>query len=299
MEPITHILTGVTIGNLGFKQKRTAIAVAVFCSIFPDLDYFVMFWGGDMVLKYHRGITHGFFALSLVPLLIAFFLGRKKGFGLYFLVSFLAYGFHISLDLLTPYGTRLLLPLTKQSYSFDVASYVDPIIITILILGLLFSYFVNKRGAAFAYASLLLVSLYLGGRFYLHDRATIMLKNNLDTYVGNVYPVPNGFLRWWFVAKGKEDIKTGFVDLFTKRIYLQEVYPITEESPEINKSREARAVRNLLEVGRFPMPSETKENGYTVVKWRELAYAYLPGDHFVAFAKIALDGRIIDSHFKF
>ena len=82
MDPVTHALTGAAIKQLGFKRKAT-LAVLLISSLAPDLDYITRFWGADVFLRYHRGITHGVAALVVVPIIIAVAFGYKKGFFYY------------------------------------------------------------------------------------------------------------------------------------------------------------------------------------------------------------------------
>jgi len=111
MDPLTHALSGAVIHQLGFKRKA-ALFVLIFSAIAPDLDYITRFWGADIFLRYHRGITHGVLALVLFPAIIAFIFRKKGGFFYYYYsISFIAYGTHLLMDLTNQYGTRILSPL--------------------------------------------------------------------------------------------------------------------------------------------------------------------------------------------
>ena len=93
-------------------SKKGAFWVLLISSVAPDIDYITRFWGVDVFLRYHRGITHGILALFLVPLIIAVIAGFRKGFFYYYFLSFLAYGIHIFMDLTNQYGTAFFRLLT-------------------------------------------------------------------------------------------------------------------------------------------------------------------------------------------
>ncbi|MDI6889552.1 MAG: metal-dependent hydrolase [Thermodesulfovibrionales bacterium] len=133
MDPITHSLAGVTISNLGFKQKA-ATWVLLLSSIAPDFDYITRFWGMDMFLRYHRGITHGILALFVIPIIIGLIFGHRKGFFYYYFIAFLGYAAHLFMDLTNQYGTRILSPLDWQQYSLDLTFIIDPYITIGLLL---------------------------------------------------------------------------------------------------------------------------------------------------------------------
>ena len=157
----------------------------------------------------------------------------------------------------------------------------------------------NKhRAAAIAFLTVFLVFAYAGGRYYLHGRTTEFLRERLDMNTYKICPLPNDFLRWWFIAKSGDEIKVGFADLFTQRICVQETYSNKKRTPLIEKSKETRAVKNFLYFARYPYPDVIKENDRTTVIWRELAYSFRLGDHFVAKVIFDKDGRVMDSYVK-
>ncbi|MBI4823699.1 MAG: metal-dependent hydrolase [Nitrospirae bacterium] len=298
MDPITHALTGITIKNLGFK-KKSAFGVLLFTSIAPDLDYISRLWGTDIFLRYHRGITHGIPAMIAVSILIALIFGLRKGFFYYFFLSLLGYGTHIFLDLTNQYGTRILMPFDDMQYSFDLTFIIDPYISIGLLITTIACRINKKRAQAVAGIAILLIGVYIFGRYYLHEKTEDFLRTRLSDSVCKLCPLPNDFLRWWFVAKSNDGIQVGFADLFTKRICIQETYPSQADEPAIERSKDDKVVRSFLYFAKYPYAEVKKQNGKTVVTWKELSFSFIYGEHFVAKVFMDENGKVLSSYFKF
>jgi inner membrane protein len=298
MDPVTHALTGAAINQLGFKRKAS-LAVLLISSLAPDLDYVTRFWGADVFLRYHRGITHGVAALFVVPIIIAIIFGHKNGFFYYFFISLLGYGTHLFMDLTTQYGTRIMSPLDWEPYSLDLTFIIDPYIILGLLACVILGWRNKKRAPVIAAVTLALMVSYFGLRHYLHDEARDFLKTKLDANTYKMCPLPNDFLRWWFVARSGDEFMIGFADLFTQRVCVQDRYKINPGDPFIKRSEELSAVKNFLYFARYPFAEVRKEGDRTVVIWRELSFSFRAGDHFVT--KVVFDkyGRVLSSGFSF
>jgi inner membrane protein len=170
-------------------------------------------------------------------------------------------------------------------------------------IGLLLSVILGKvnkhRSAVIAICAVLLFAGYIGGRAYLQKEVKQFLKTKMDANIYKVYPLPNDFLRWWFITKSGNEIDTGFVDLFTKRVYIQDKYRMDNNDHAILESRKNRVVQNFLYFARYPYAEVKRENSKTIVIWKELAYSFMAGESF--FAKVVIDknGKVIESYFKF
>jgi inner membrane protein len=298
MDPITHGLAGTTIYNLGFKRKA-AFWVLLLSSIAPDFDFITRLWGADVFLRYHRGISHGILALFVVPIIIGIIFGYRKGFFYYTFLAFIGYSIHLFMDLTNQYGTRILSPLDWYQYSLDLVFIFDPYITLGLLLSVILCKFYKKKAVTIALATVFLFVAYTGSRNYLHDKTKEFLRERMDANTYMVCPLPNDFLRWWFIAKSGDEIKVGFADLFTQRICMQETYTLNDRDPFINLSKKTRVVNNFLYFARYPYAEVNRNAENITVIWRELSYSFLPGDHFVAEVIFGSDGKVINSYFKF
>jgi len=297
MDPVSHALTGLAIKQLGFKQKA-ALAALLAGSLAPDLDYITRFWGTDVFLRYHRGITHGILALIIVPLIIGIILGYKKGFFYCYSLALLGYGTHLFMDLTTQYGTRILSPLDWEPYALDLVYIIDPYISLGLLLCVIMGWRMKKRASLIAAITLISLLGYFGGRYYLQKTTKEFLRSHLDANTYTMCPLPNDFLRWWFVARSGDECMAGFADLFTQRVCVQERYKPVHD-PLIERSREDKVVKNFLYFARYPHADLRKEGDRTIVIWRELSYSFRAGDHFVAKVVFDRKGNLLSSGFQF
>jgi inner membrane protein len=300
MEPVTHILSGAVTAKLGFK-RRYAFGILVFVSVAPDLDYLTRFWGVDVFLRYHRGISHGVLALTLVPFLVALLFGLRKGFLYYYFTAFVGYALHLALDLVNQYGTRVLSPLDWSQFSYNLVAIVDPYILSMFLVGLLVARR-SRRPALIALVTFMLVFSYIGLRAYLYDRTMGYLQRNLTANKYTLCPLPNDFLRWWFIAETKEEVLSGFADLFTQRVHVDRRYPkyVPGQDPVVEASKKSRVVKNFLYFAKYPYPEVSQEGGRRLVLWKELSYSYLPGRRFTATVEMSPDGKGLQkAYFRF
>lgn len=298
MDPVTHALAGATIKQLGFK-KKAALAVLVISSLAPDIDYITRFWGMDIFLRYHRGLTHGILALFVIPALIGLMPGLRKNFFYYTGISFLGYGLHLLMDLTNQYGTRILSPLDWEQYSLDATFIIEPYITIGLIIAVVMGRLNRKRASLIAAVALLLLFVFVGSKLVLHNKALDFLKARLDANTYKMSPLPNDFLRWWFVVRSGDEFIVGFVDLFSERVCIHERYRQDSSNLLIKKSIEERAVKNFLYFAKYPYASVRTEGENSVVVWRELAYSFRAGEHFVTKVVYDKNGRALKSEFRF
>lgn len=280
MDPVTHTLSGFVVGKTISKNK-TIIAIILISSLIPDIDIVLRLHSRELFLMYHRGITHGIGALFLFPLLPAIIFRKKLGFLKVYAFSFIAYGLHLFLDLTNQYGTKILSPFDWNSYNLSLTFIIDPYVLLPLLVVVLLSLKFKKQAKFLYILSMVFIALYIGTKVYLKAEARDFLKQKIEAHQYRVYPLPNDFLRWWFVAKHSDEYITGFVDLFTKRVYIDEKYRIKND-PAIIKSKEAEAVKALLSLAKHPVAELKQEGDVIVVIWKELSYGFLPNNRFTA-----------------
>lgn len=279
MDPVTHGLSGALLSQLGFRQK-TALAVLIISAMAPDLDYIAGFWGTDALLHYHRGITHSILALFLFPVIMGVAFLSRGGFLYNFGLSFLGYASHLGLDLTNQYGTRLLSPFTETAYALDITFIIDPLLILLFSAALIGCWKIRSRTVIIACCTLLILCGYLGVRYYLQGQARQLTKQEIDANSYKVYPVPNGLFRWWFVAKTDDDVTTGIADIFMQKVLIYKKRPRNMNHPSVEATRTNYIVNTFLNFSRQPHAEVMLNKNGTLVIWRELSYAYLPGDRF-------------------
>ncbi len=148
MEPITHFLTGACLGRAGFNRKAAYATLAMtLAAEAPDLDILWGLRGPVAGFQHHRGITHTFLGAPFVALVVTgavwlFHRFRRKPPAIsprwfrlwcFALIAVLS---HIGLDYTNNYGIRPFFPFDPRWYSGDIVFIFDPILFSMLLLGL-------------------------------------------------------------------------------------------------------------------------------------------------------------------
>jgi inner membrane protein len=195
MDPLTHSLFGLVLGQTGLKRwTRSAAWVAVVASSAPDLDSIFEPFNDVRHLVWHRHFTH---SLLFVPLVAAVSVGIVK----YVLrrpvdvkgamgLAMACTAGHLLCDTMTYRGMKLLLPLTNTEWGLQSQGLVDPVMLALLGLALGIPFLSNlvsgeigaKQGSGRATALLFLVLV--GGWWY--TRYTIR-GTALEELRGRVY----------------------------------------------------------------------------------------------------------------
>lgn len=280
MDPVTHTLSGFVIGKTLTKNKILVITFLIF-SLLPDMDILFRIHSAELFLYYHRGITHGILALFLLPLIPAFIFMRKIGFLKTFCFAFLGYGIHLLLDLTNQYGIKILSPFDWNSYNLSLTFIVDPYVFFPLLIVVILSIKFKKQAKIFYIISIVFITVYIGVKAYCKVEAKEFLQQKIEAHQYRLYPLPNDFLRWWFVAKFSDEYITGYVDLFGKRVYTESRYKIKDDEL-ILKSKESKSVKTLVSLAKHPATEIKREGDMILVIWRDLSYGFLPNDRFTA-----------------
>ncbi|MCX7822879.1 MAG: metal-dependent hydrolase [Syntrophobacterales bacterium] len=174
MDYITHIVTGATGYRLITSRslhevdhiqdnKITLISGGLFflASILPDCDNISRLWGMEAYIVHHRGITHSIpFSLVASAILATLFLRKLlslSSFAVAFSAATLGMIFHIYMDLITSYGTQVLLPFTDRRFSLDWVFIVDPIYTLVIVSIFALSSILLKKTSKTTYLSWIFV----------------------------------------------------------------------------------------------------------------------------------------------
>jgi inner membrane protein len=151
MDIVTHTLVGAALGEAGLKkQSGLAMAALLIGANLPDVDVFY-----EVLAKawtFHRGLTHSVPAILVLALILTGALvvfdrlrstrrAAKPGRApvrpkQLFLISAIAVLSHLVLDLLTPYGVRLLMPFSERWFYGDALWAFDPWVFIALVAGI-------------------------------------------------------------------------------------------------------------------------------------------------------------------
>ena len=145
MDPLTHTLLGSQLAASGLGRSSALATTTLLLAVnLPDIDFVTYFIDADLALEHRRGITHGIFAMVLMPLALTLGMwlvdwlrrrfknleGRTDGPpfrpAAVLVLATLGVLSHPLLDWLNTYGVRLLAPRKDQWFYGDTLFIVDP-----------------------------------------------------------------------------------------------------------------------------------------------------------------------------
>lgn len=226
MDSLSQITLGavVTVAVMG---RRTAIWKAALVGgvvgTVPDLDAFINY--GDPILNMvrHRAESHSLLYLTLLAPLFGWGVSRLLRepalWRRWTLALWLAFFTHPLLDVMTVYGTRLLIPFTEHPYGVGSIFIIDPLYTLPLIIGLVAALsFKSWRGLKWNYVGLGLSTLYLGwgvaAQSYVTHVAQASLKaSGIQAERLLVNPTAFNSVLWRLVAMTPDYYYEGFRSL--------------------------------------------------------------------------------------
>ena len=125
MDFFTHLVVGALMYLLFMRDVTLDfLFIAIFFSVLPDLDIFLMPLKRILKSKYfeHRGGSHSYIIGIIVASIISglFFILRQRPFFIVWTIGSLFYGLHVSMDLLTTTRIPYLFPISRKERSFSV-----------------------------------------------------------------------------------------------------------------------------------------------------------------------------------
>lgn len=223
MENIAHALCGAAIADAAFEKRLSrpvALTTSVIAANFPDIDLALYpIAGADHYMMWHRGITHSLAAAAVVPIVLALVIWlvtrRRADFKALWLLATLGYLSHLAMDVITSWGTMLLLPFSDARFSTHWVFVADLFFWVILSLPWWLPRIVSIRRDVTARFSLGLLMGYVGLCAGMHALAVERTANaaeqlDLDAEI-SVYPGPFLPVYWNGVAATDELIYQGRV----------------------------------------------------------------------------------------
>ena len=320
MDNLTHTLTAVAISQTGLNRKtRFATLTLIVAANAPDLDIVAGLKSSIAYLHYHRGITHsilGIVCLAIILTGLMYLAGKsarpKPGLplkaGWLMLAALLGTTSHLLLDFTNQYGVRLFLPFSGRWYAWDIMFIFDPLLLSLLILGLGIPWVLRmvveevgggkaglKQGAVF---SLCAMAALWGLRSFAHQRALGILDSR--TYREQnpqrlgAFPSPGNPFAWTGVAETETSFNVLQVNLLDPESRREEprTFLKPEASPALEAAMNTRTGRVFMDFARFPWGNIEQSSEGFVVALRDLRfYRNLAGSRgFVA--EIELDQNL-------
>lgn len=143
MDFFTHLLVGIALGRLLFKDKNKQKAIAL-GSILPDFDI-LLAWIPSLIpqlyLFSHRGIIHSVITLLIVFPLVVVVLNKLSTYHRLqlfqdeiaikitlstYVIGVMGSYLHLFMDLLNPQGVVLFSPISEQRFTLSTMNFIEP-----------------------------------------------------------------------------------------------------------------------------------------------------------------------------
>ncbi len=322
MDNLTHTLIGYMLSKAGLQRLSPgATATLLIAANIPDIDVVTALAGSAAYLEHHRGITHGLAmapVVALLPLPLVWFFRRNnfRWLGAW-AASLIAVLSHLLLDWTNIYGIRLLAPFSGQWFRLDITSVVDPWIWVLLAACVLWPMLASlvageigarsQSGAGAAIFAFVVLTMYEGGRFVLHQRAI----DTLDAHLHNggvpvrvsAFPSSANPLRWTGLAELNNAYMMYSMNL-TRTFDPSEgrIYYKAGPTPETKAAKQTYPFQAFLAFSEFPLWRVTQvaePPGATEVEAIDLRFG-VPGEgRFSAQCIVDATGRVSDASFQF
>jgi inner membrane protein len=262
-------LSGAAFGEAGLKRRtRFGNATLMIAANLPDLD--VLVFATDMPsVAFRRGWTHGLIAQALLPIaLTAVMMAIGRAFPArggatplrarwLLVLGYVGVLSHVGLDLLNPYGLRILAPFDWRWFYGDTLFIIDPWLWLALGVGI---WLARRRGApAPARHALLISAVYIVVMVFAARAAREIVIDAWRDARGRepaalmVGPLPVTPFERQVVVDAGAYYETGtFQWLPTRVTFDAAVVPKNDSDPRVACAREAPHIRGFLVWSRFP-----------------------------------------------
>jgi inner membrane protein len=192
------------------------------CGTLPDLDVFIDHGDPISNMTLHRTESHSLFFLTLASPLVAWLASRihrgQGGFSRWWLAVWLALVTHPLLDLMTVYGTQLLLPFNDHPYGVGSVFVIDPLFTLPLVAGLAIAIARGARGLRWNRAALVFSTAYLAAgvlvQAHVRGLAAASLEHaGIESRQVLVTPTPFNIVLWRVLAMTEGGYAEGFHSL--------------------------------------------------------------------------------------
>ena len=294
MDPICHTLVGAALGSTGLERKtRFGRVTMIVGANLPDVDVISYGWGETAALAFRRGVTHGFPALLILPVLLAgamLLLGRRSkpgasipatDFKWLLALSAISVASHPTLDFLNVYGVRWFMPFDDTWFYGDTLYIVDPWMWAILATALLLARLFRNRESPRWFASpatlgLLVAFIYIcvmaaGNLFSRHLVKSEFSSAEIPRFM--VAPLPVNPFRRYVVIEGESAYRLGSVELLPRlRLRFEDHLVPKGESPASDRVSATEEGRAFLSWARFPFFETDQADGPSAVYMLDARY---------------------------
>jgi inner membrane protein len=306
MDTVSHTLIGLTLSRLDSARELGPVAAVTLTasSLLPDIDVVSRAFGSTSYLRHHRGITHGLAVLPLEAaalsglLVAAWPAARSAGFPTLFVLSLIAMVVHILFDILTPYGTKILLPFHHHPVTTDSMPVFEPFLLLFTSVALVLSHLHESAADALAIGTLGMWAVFFAFYGASKAKAEALLKAHAGKGVreSDTFPVPGMPLVWLCVVRRRDRYETFTVNVLTNRRAHHRVYEPHPFPPELERTRMGRVFRRFARHFLVERTAEGRRHQYVI---RDLRFDFPYRRKFFKW-EITTDGkgRVIREKFR-
>jgi inner membrane protein len=282
MDIVTHGITGLLVARALPSGAEAPVMVAgLIGALAPDLDAVARLWDPMAPIAVHRIATHSFVGggmVSLAAAILVWVFSRENFVRLYW-VGYLGVLSHVALDVLTPFGTAILWPLTARRFALSQHYVIDPIFSVLVLAFLIGTFWSKRRRTSLARTGFVAVALYgvvVGAHQWSasHRWQGLVESRGIKAVRSAVVPLFPGPFRWL----GVSETENGFYQQ-SFRLYGSEIGDprfFSKNGADHRDLERLREVRVFLSFARFPWKREVYDRGLRVVEYRDLAFADHP-----------------------
>lgn len=290
MDPVTHVLVGITIANFSGSSSswlNPATVASIVGSLLPDADIVFQLGGDVLYLKHHRGFSHSLVGLSLLSVSAGLFLHQAYNFTpihVLLLWTFLGCLSHLVIDVLNSYGAQILWPFKRRKFSCGLLTLFDPVI-TGLLLGGLWGSWLSVRSVSG------LVLGYVGFRVVMREMVRTALK---QAYAPGakiaVFPSQLGLLCWDFIIETAEEQIVGYCRWLPRHWETRRRLKRQNENQVINLAKQTKLGQMFCSFSPFVHIFYTQSEDKHIVNFLDLRY-FLKND-FMHSATVVFDASL-------
>lgn len=274
MDPVTHTLLGVTLGEAFFRPRlgRKAVVVSAWAANLPDIDGLVMLMGDPGMIVMRRSFGHSLFLLPAWIAALTWIFRRKydelETKDLVTIIALNCAG-HLFFDLINSFGVQLFWPFSLMRPELAIIFIVD-----FALMGFLAAPHLTRLRKAWrpqlalaAQAALVAVGLYLSLAFTARQYALHLLAQETGgAGFQYAFPEPLGAHRWRGVVKGRDDWQVYLVTPGKGTVEHKQTLNNDEWSPPARAAQESPFGVRLMAFFKAPVwrKEPTTSGGWTV-----------------------------------
>jgi len=282
MDIFTHGITGVLISRaLPSGSKRSIMAAGLIGALAPDLDVIAGLWDPMAAITVHRIGTHSFLGGGIVAIAVAglVWVFSKEKFLRLFGIAYLGLLSHIGLDILTPFGTAMLWPLTNRRFALAQHYLIDPIFSALALGFLVATFWLKERRTSLTKIGLLGIVIYVlvtgvHQRMAFSRWQGFMESQGIKPIRSVILPLFPGPFRWLGVLETEETFYQHDFWLYGSSPGPPHLFSKT--NGDLGELEQLGEVQLFLKFARFPWRRELSEDSFRIVEYRDLAFADHP-----------------------